>query len=126
MLKSRGVNMELFYFGILCGMIVAIIFISGGAIYAKHNDNQSMDERTNVSNNSKLSDVCNGDRCRSCNSTDNEQSVNQKIDFLYIDGKITDEYAASVLEAMLFFMKTLSRTEKDSIERGIEVLRERK
>lgn len=118
--------MELFYFGILAGMIIAVIFIGGGAIYAKRNDNQSMDERTNVSNNSKLSNVCNGDRCRSCNSTDNEQSANQEVDFLYIDGKITDEYAASVLDTMLFLMKTLSQTEKDSIERGIEILRERK
>lgn len=118
--------MELFYFGILCGMIVAVIFIGGGVVYAKCNDNQSMDERTNVSNNSMLSDVCNGDRCRSCSTADNEQFTEQEVNSLYIDGKITDGYAASVLDTMLFLTKTLSQTEKDSIERGIEVLRERK
>lgn len=57
--------MEMFSFGIFAGMIVAVIFIAGGAVYAKGNT-----ERTNAVDSDCRVYVPGRDRDRSGNQSD--------------------------------------------------------
>lgn len=124
--------MEWFNIGALAGMLFCAINLGAGILIGrissdKRVDNtidKNMDERVDVSNNSDISDICNGDRSRSSNSTNNQRMDNEKEITTYVDGKITNEYSKAVLEVMLIMMKnTLSVTEKDAIRCAIDVLK---
>lgn len=108
---------------IMCVCLVAIGYIIGREVNDDVID-KNMDERADVSNSSDISDICNGDRSRSSNSTNNQRMDNEKEITTYVDGKITNEYSKAVLEVMLIMMKnTLSTTEKDAIQCAIDVLK---
>lgn len=124
--------MEWFNIGILAGMLFCAINLGAGILIGRipsdkrinNTIGKNMDERADVSNNSDISDICNGDRNRSSNSTNNQRMDNEREITKYVDGKITNEYSKVVLEIMLIMMKnTLSATEKDAIQCAIDVLK---
>lgn len=82
--------MEMFCFGIFAGMILAVIFIAGGAVYAKGNT-----ERTNDVDSDIRVYVTSRDRDRSGNRSDNPQvdEVISVLDTLSV-GASSEEKAA--------------------------------
>ena len=81
--------MEMFCFGIFAGMILAVIFIAGGAVYARNT------ERTNDVDSDIRVYVPSRDRDRSGNQSDNPQvdEVISVLDTLYV-GASSEEKAA--------------------------------
>lgn len=82
--------MEMFCFGIFAGMILAVIFIAGGAVYASRDT-----ERTNDVDSDCRVYVPSRDRDRSGNRSDNPQvdEVISVLDTLYV-GASSEEKAA--------------------------------
>jgi hypothetical protein len=74
-IKERG-SMEMFCFGIFAGMILAVIFIAGGAVYARNT------ERTNDVDSDCRVYVPSRDRDRSGNQRDNKRMVEQALTVL--------------------------------------------
>jgi len=68
--------MEMFCFGIFAGMILAVIFIAGGAVYARNT------ERTNDVDSDCRVYVPSRDRDRSGNQRDNKRMVEQALTVL--------------------------------------------
>ena len=109
--------MEMFCFGLMGGMILAVIFIAGGALYARNTEKSN-----DVDSDIRVYVPCR-DRDRSGYQRDNPQMDEEREIIKYKDGKITNEYSKVVLEIMLIMMKnTLSTTEKDAIQCAINVL----
>jgi len=81
--------MTMFCFGIFAGMILAVIFIVGGAVYARNT------ERTNDMDSDIRVYVPSRDRDRSGNQSDNPQAdeVISVLDTLYV-GASSEEKAA--------------------------------
>ena len=82
--------MEMFCFGIFAGMILAVIFIAGGAVYAQRDT-----QRTNDVDSDCRVYVPSRDRDRSGNKRDNPQvdEVISVLDTLYV-GASSEEKAA--------------------------------
>ena len=82
--------MEMFCFGIFAGMILAVIFIAGGAVYAQRDT-----QRTNDVDSDCRVYVPSRDRDRSGNRSDNPQvdEVINVLDTLYV-GASSEEKAA--------------------------------
>lgn len=82
--------MEMFCFGIFAGMILAVIFIAGGAVYAQRDT-----QRTNDMDSDIRVYVPSRDRDRSGNRSDNPQvdEVISVLDTLYV-GASSEEKAA--------------------------------
>jgi len=82
--------MYMFCFGLMSGMILAVIFIAGGAVYAQRNT-----ERTNDVDSDCRVYVPSRDRDRSGNKRDNPQvdEVISVLDTLYV-GASSEEKAA--------------------------------
>ena len=81
--------MEMFCFGIFAGMILAVIFIAGGAVYARNT------QRTNDVDSDIRVYAPSRDRDRSGNRSDNPQvdEVISVLDTLYV-GASSEEKAA--------------------------------
>lgn len=82
--------MEMFCFGLMGGMILAVIFIAGGAVYAQRDT-----QRTNDVDSDIRVYVPSGNRTRSGNQSDNPQvdEVISVLDTLYV-GASSEEKAA--------------------------------
>ena len=82
--------MEMFCFGIFAGMILAVIFIAGGAVYAQRDT-----QRTNDVDSDCRVYVPSRDRDRSGDKSDNPQveEVISVLDTLYV-GASSEEKAA--------------------------------
>ena len=82
--------MEMFCFGLMGGMILAVIFIAGGAVYAQRDT-----KRTNDVDSDCRVYVPSRDRDRSSNQSDNPQvdEVISVLDTLYV-GASSEEKAA--------------------------------
>jgi hypothetical protein len=73
--KERG-SMEMFCFGLMGGMILAVIFVAGGAVYASRDTQRTNDMDSDI----RVYVPCR-DRNRSGNQRDNQQ-VEEVIDVL--------------------------------------------
>lgn len=82
--------MEMFCFGIFAGMILAVIFIAGGAVYAQRDT-----QRTNDVDSDCRVYVPSRDRDRSGNRSDNPQvdEVISVLDTLYVGASSTEKAA---------------------------------
>lgn len=82
--------MEMFCFGIFAGMILAVIFIAGGAVYAQRDT-----QRTNDVDSDIRVYVPSRDRDRSGNQSDNPQvdEVISVLDTLYVRASSTEKAA---------------------------------
>ena len=82
--------MEMFCFGLMGGMILAVIFIAGGAVYAQRDT-----QRTNDVDSDSRVYVPSGNRTRGGNQSDNPQvdEVISVLDTLYV-GASSEEKAA--------------------------------
>ena len=82
--------MEMFCFGIFAGMILAVIFIAGGAVYSQRDT-----QRTNDVDSDIRVYVPSRDRDRSGNRSDNPQvdEVISVLDTLYVGASSTEKAA---------------------------------
>lgn len=82
--------MEMFCFGLMGGMIVAVIFIAGGAVYAQRDIKRTNDVDSDI----RVYVPCR-DRDRSGNQRDNPQvdEVISVLDTLYVGASSTEKAA---------------------------------
>lgn len=94
--------MEMFCFGIFAGMILAVIFIAGGAFYAQRNT-----QRTNDVDSDIHIYVPSRDRDRSGNQRDNPQVDDEAVKGILTVMRMSLKYSKVELLAIDYCLKKL-------------------
>lgn len=105
--------MEMFCFGIFAGMILAVIFIAGGAVYASRDI-----KRTNDVDSDIRVYVPSRDRDRSGNQRDNPQvdEVISVLDTLYVGASSTEKAALDYAKECIDIAHKLAKYFKGETE----------
>lgn len=104
--------MEMFCFGLMGGMILAVIFIAGGAVYARNT------ERSNDVDSDCRVYVPSRDRDRSGNQRDNPQvdEVINVLDTLYVGASSTEKAALDYAKECIDIAHKLAKYFKGETE----------
>ena len=105
--------MEMFCFGLMGGMILAVIFIAGGVVYAKGNTERTNDEDSDI-----RVYVPSRDRDRSGNQRDNPQvdEVINVLDTLYVGASSTEKAALDYAKECIDIAHKLAKYFKGETE----------